>query len=170
MKYALAAALFAASLSLATAQTPAASGGVAVTGPWSRATAGPAVKTGAAYFTLATGGAADALTGASTPVADKAEVHQTTEVNGVMQMRAVASVPLEPGKPVTFTPGSYHVMLMGLHQPLKQGETFPLTLTFSHAQPVTVEVKVAPAGAASGHGMPGMHHMDDTAMPGIHKP
>jgi copper(I)-binding protein len=44
---------------------------------------------------------------------------------------------------------------------LKVGDSFPLTLTFEHASPITVTVKVeAAGGAAMDHGsMPGMPGM-----------
>jgi copper(I)-binding protein len=40
-------------------------------------------------------------------------------------------------------PGGYHVMLMELKQPLKEGETVPVTLTFEDkaGKKQTVEVK-----------------------------
>jgi periplasmic copper chaperone A len=85
-----------------------------------------------------------------------------------MKMRPVDSVALDPGKPVTFKPGGYHVMLTGLKSPLKAGDSLPLTFTFEHAQPITVSVQVEAAGAAGmGHdhaSMPGMEgmHMDHT--------
>lgn len=127
---------------------------------WARPTAG-AGTTGAAYFAITNHGAADALVGASTPVAASAGVHETTNDNGVMKMRPVASVALVPGKTVTFRPGGYHVMLIGLHAPLKAGDSFPLTLTFAHAQPITVTVKVQAGAGGMGTGampgMPGMH-------------
>jgi copper(I)-binding protein len=49
-------------------------------------------------------------------------------------------------------------MLMGLQVALKVGDSFPLTLTFAHAQPITVTVKVQAGGASmGGASMPGMH-------------
>ena len=151
---------------IAAAQT---TGTVSVTNAWARATAGES-KTGAAYVTLTDSGAADRLIGASTPVAGTAQVHQTINANGVMQMRPVDALPLEPGKPVTLAPGSYHIMLTDLHQPLKRGETFPLTLTFDHAKPVTVQVKVAGPGAMHGSESSGMGDMKGMDMSGMHKP
>lgn len=134
-------------LILASASALAQSGGPQITDAWARATPAGA-KTGAAYMTLTDTGQPDRLTGISTPVAGMAEVHESRMENGVMRMRAVASLPLEPGKPVALQPGGYHVMLMDLKQPLKQGETFPLTLTFEHAPPVTVQVAVEATGSA----------------------
>ena len=66
-----------------------------------------------------------------------------------MRMRPVQALPLAPGKPLTMRPGGYHIMLMELKQPLRRGESFPLTLTFEHAAPVTVQVPVV-ASSASG--------------------
>lgn len=128
--------------------------GIDVSNAWARASAG-AATTGAAYFTLTDNTSNDRLIGASTPVAGKAELHETRNENGVMQMRAVPALPLEPGKTLTLAPGGYHVMLMDLKQPLKVGDSFPLTLTFEKARPITVQVKVGAAGAAAP--MPGMH-------------
>jgi hypothetical protein len=59
-------------------------------------------------------------------------------------------------------PGGMHVMLTGLSQPLKQGQSFPLTLTFAKGgtREITVAVEkvgaMGPAGATSG-AMPMQH-------------
>ncbi len=138
---------------------------------WARATAGNAT-TGAAYLTVTDNGHPDRLVGASTPVAATAELHETINDGGVMKMRPVAGIALEPGKPVTFAPGGYHVMLMGLKGPLKAGDSFPLTLTFEHAQPITVTATVqAVSGAAMEHDHGGMSGMgmsgQSGSMPGM---
>jgi copper(I)-binding protein len=119
---------------------------------WARATPGTAT-TGAVYLTLTDNGRPDRLVGVSTPIAAMAGVHETIQDNGVMKMRPVAGgIALDPGKPVTFTPGGYHIMLMGLKSPLKAGDSFPLTLAFEHAQSITVSVHVEAMGAG------GMNH------------
>ena len=127
---------------------------------WARPTIG-AGTSGAVYFTVTDRGAPDQLVGASTPVAATAEVHESIDDHGVMKMRPVPSLALEPGKPVTLKPGGYHVMLTGVKAPLKAGDSFPITLTFAHAQPMTVTVKVEPmSAAATNHGaMQGMQDM-----------
>lgn len=125
----------------------AADDGIVVHEAWARASAG-AATTGAAYVTLMGGDQPDQLVGVSTTVAATAEVHETTNDNGVMKMRPVAAVPIPPGQMVTFTPGSTHIMLTGLKQKLVAGQSFPLILMFAHAAPVTVEVKVRALGAS----------------------
>lgn len=132
--------------------------------PWARASNG---TTGAAYLRIANRGSApDRLVGASTPVAEKAEVHENKIENGVMKMRSVGSIVIGPGQSAVLKPGAEHVMLMGLKQPLKQGESFPLTLKFEKAGDVQVTVHVERAGAmgadAAGHGP--MQHMHEGGM------
>jgi hypothetical protein len=126
---------------------------------WARASAG-AATTGAAYLSVTAGEQADRLTAVSTPVAQTAQVHQSTSEGGIMRMRAVPALDIPAGKTVKLSPGGYHIMMFGLHHPLKAGESFPLTLTFAHAAPVTVTVNVRPIGAAAMQGgmMGGMDH------------
>jgi hypothetical protein len=143
-------------MSRGNAQLPGNQQGITVSNAWARASAG-AATTGAAYFSITDSAAADRLIGVSTPVAGKADLHESRNENGVMQMRAVPALLLEHGKTLTLAPGGYHVMLMDLKQPLKVGDGFPLTLTFEKAPPITVQVTVGAAGAAAP--MPGMHGM-----------
>jgi len=126
----------------------AAGDGVAVQDAWARASTG-AHRTGAAYLTVVNGGdAADRLVSASTPAAERAELHAHLHEGGVMRMRQVEAIEVHPGEPAVLAPGGLHVMLMGLTRPLKVGDRFPLTLVFERAAPKTVEVAVLAAGAA----------------------
>jgi len=113
---------------------------------WARATAA-GMSTGATYLTMTNKGPPDRLVGVTAPIAASAELHETTRENGVMKMRPVEGLTLATDQPVTLAPGGYHVMLMGLKHPLKAGEDFPLTLSFEHAQPITVTVKVEALGS-----------------------
>lgn len=125
---------------------------------WSRAT--PA-RTGATYLTVFNDGSeVDRLVGVESPVADKAELHTSSMKDGVMRMRKLDGMDVNPGEPAVLSPGGNHVMLMGLHQPLKEGQSFPVTLIFEKAGKVTVDVKVGKAGAMKPdeHEMPGMGH------------
>jgi periplasmic copper chaperone A len=64
---------------------------------------------------------------------------------------------------MTFAPGGYHIMLMGLKQALVAGTTFPVTLTFAKAGEVTATVSVQKVTAT----MPTMDHGGMGAMPGM---
>ena len=98
---------------------------IALDHAWARATAG-ASTTGAVYFTVtnAAGGQPDRLVGVNTPAAATAELHETIDDKGVMKMRPVPSIALNPGASVTLKPGGYHVMMMGVKQPLRAGTAF----------------------------------------------
>lgn len=142
----------------------AASGGLRVADAWARATP-PGAATGAVYFVLTGGDAGDRLLGVSSPIAERAEMHVTTMSDGMMRMRPFEDLPLAPAETVRFEPGGRHVMLIGLKQPLREGDTVPLTLTFERAGAIDVQVEVrsvtARHGAAShgaGHGAGGHHH------------
>jgi periplasmic copper chaperone A len=99
--------------------------------------------TGVVYMIIMNHGTADDdLTGLSTPIADKAEMHHTVTENSVSRMDVVADLPVKANQAATFGPGGLHVMLTGLKQPLKLGDSFPLTLNFAKAGAVTVTVSV----------------------------
>ena len=137
-------------LGLATAlpatKAPAQDAGPKIERPWARATPGN-TRTGAVYMTIEPGAAPDKLVGIATPVAGRAELHTNMMDNSVMQMRPVDTLALQPGSPAVLKPGGYHVMLFDLKQPLKDGEEFPLTLTFAQAGAKQVTVHVEKAGA-----------------------
>ena len=99
--------------------------------------------TSAVYFMIVNdGGAADTLTGASSAVAKMAELHQTRFVGDVAEMAPVARVDIPAHGQFEFKPEGYHVMLMGLTQELKVGETISLTLQFAKSGAVTVDVPI----------------------------
>jgi periplasmic copper chaperone A len=116
-----------------------------VANAWAGATPGKA-ENGAAYVTI-TSPTADRLVSANTPVAKKAELHTMSMQGMVMKMRPITGLDIPAGQPVTLKPGGEHIMLMGLDQPLHEGQSFPLTLDFEKAGPRTVTVTVEKAGA-----------------------
>ena len=136
-------------------------GDLVVTQAWSRATPGGA-KIAGGYLTIENkGAAADRLIGAASDVAGKVEVHEMAMNNGVMTMRALdKGLAIEPGKTVKFAPGGYHLMLMDLKSPLKQGDKLPVTLEFEKAGKVKLAFDVQGVGAkgpAAGEGPSGGH-------------
>ena len=131
-----------------TAGTARADGGIRIDDAWARATP-PSAKTGAIYLTITnTGSAPDTLQSVSSPAADKTELHQMKMDNGVMKMTAVPSITIPPGKSVVLAPNGYHVMLVGLKSPLKEGGTVPVTLSFAHAGQQQAMAAIAKIGAA----------------------
>ncbi len=121
----------------------------------------PGLKTGGVYFRAIknTGTQPDRLLSASTPRADVVEIHRMQMDGDVMRMRAVPALDLPAGADVPLRHGSpdgHHLMLLELKQPLKDGERFPITLTFERAGAHEVMVwvqtpKRAPSGAGHSH-------------------
>jgi copper(I)-binding protein len=100
---------------------------VAVMDPWVRGVV-PAQKATGAFMQLKS--ATDVtLVGVASPVAGVVEVHEMRMDGNVMKMGAIPKLDLPAGKIVELKPGGYHIMLMDLKQPLKDGERVPVTLT-----------------------------------------
>jgi copper(I)-binding protein len=135
----------------------AASGDLAIAHPYALPTP-PGATTGGAYLkAIANNGKApDALIGASSPAADRVEIHDMQMDGNVMRMRAVKSIAIVPGKPVAMSPGNgYHLMMLGIHKPFVVGDEIPLTLQFEHGGKVDVMLHVQERGAmAMDHAMP----------------
>ncbi|MBR1120670.1 copper chaperone PCu(A)C [Bradyrhizobium lablabi] len=123
-------------------------GDLVISQAWSRATPGGA-KIGGGYLTIDNkGNAPDRLVSVAGDVAGKIEIHEMAMNNGVMTMRPLdKGLPIEPGKTVKLAPGGYHLMLMDLKNPLKQGDKVPLTLEFEKAGKVNVALDVQGVGA-----------------------
>ena len=155
-----------------TATTSAASAGDAITieGAWAR-TSPMMADAGAGYLTI-TSATDDTLVKASVDpsIAAKAELHETTMVEGdmsattmagmesettamgstmtedtmspAMEMVPVDRIELPAGEAVTLAPGGLHLMLVELAAPLELEQTFTMTLTFEQAGDVEVQVTV----------------------------
>jgi copper(I)-binding protein len=102
---------------------------VVVNDAWIRGTV-PGQQATGAFMQLQSGSDAS-LVAVATPAAKIAQIHEMAMEGGVMKMRAVDSLPLPAGKPVALSPGGYHVMLLDLARPLKEGDSVPLSLTFA---------------------------------------
>jgi periplasmic copper chaperone A len=136
-------------------------GSIEIGTPWARATPKGA-SVGGAYMTITNRGAeADRLIGVSSPVANQIEVHQMAMDKGVMSMRPVpGGLEIKPGQTVVLNPESFHLMLIGLKQPLAQGAQVKATLEFAKAGKLDIEYVVESMGAQgpSGAAPAGMDH------------
>lgn len=123
--------------------------GIKVTHPWTRATP-PGATTAVGYLKLTnTGSAPVRLTGGSTGVAQRVEIHSMSMDGGVMRMRPVPGVDIAPGDTVELKAGGLHLMLIGLTRPLQQEEMVPLTLTFADGRQLAVELYVEEMGSGT---------------------
>lgn len=89
----------------------------------------PGAKVAAAYFTLTnTSDKPLVINGVSGSAASHASVHLSSVVDDVARMEEQDSVTIDAGESLEFKHGSYHVMLMGLTEPLTPGNNFELVL------------------------------------------
>lgn len=116
------------------------------------------LRTGAVYFRAIQnkGTEPDRLLAARTPVAATVELHRMEMDGELMRMRAVPAIELPAKAEVRLrhgTPNGHHLMLLGLKAPLKDGDRFPVTMTFQRAgeREVMVWVQTPRDGAARDH-------------------
>jgi copper(I)-binding protein len=128
---------------------------VEIENAWARASISTS-RPGAAYLTVRnTGDVAVTLTGLATPLAMMPEIHETTvTAEGISSMAPAGEITIQAGETVALEPGGLHAMLMGLQSPMTEGDSFPLTLTFSDGGDVTVDVPILGIAARGPEGCP----------------
>ena len=108
----------------------------------------PSQKITAAYLVIENHGLTDiSLKGASSPVAQVIELHKMELTDGLMKMRKIDSINIPAGGQVELKPGSYHLMVIGLRQPLKEGDKVSMTLEFSDGQRRSMDLPLNPRSA-----------------------
>jgi len=125
-------------------------GALEITHPWARATP-PSAPAGGGFVKITnTGTTPDRLISASSPVAELVQVHEMKMDGNVMRMRALEKgLEIPAGGSVTLAPGGFHLMMMGLKGPLKQGTPVLVTLVFEKAGKIDVELTVEAMGAST---------------------
>jgi copper(I)-binding protein len=125
---------------------------VAISGAWVRALP-PGQPNTAAYLTVTNAGAAAvSIVGARAPIAERAEIHTTREVDGLQRMVQLEQLPLAPGESLTFVPGGTHLMLLGLKQMPAPGDEVDLCLLLAEgAEVCTVATVRRSAGGEQTH-------------------
>jgi uncharacterized protein YcnI len=128
-------------------------GKLAIEGAWARPTPeGTTISAGYLKITNR-GDQPDVLLGASTPAANSAELHESSmTADGVMTMRPLENgLEIKPGETVELKPAGVHIMILGVKEPLKDGQTIPVKLNFKTAGAVDVTFPIKPLGSASEH-------------------
>lgn len=130
---------------------------VAVDTPWVRGTVEGQKATGA-FMDLKSDKNLQLLS-ASSPAAKVVEIHAMEMKDGVMKMYALPKLALPAGQTVRLAPGGYHIMLIDLVEPLKNGQTVPITLTLEDEakKTQTLEVKAQVRGLGMQRGRGHMH-------------
>ena len=112
---------------------------------WVRLAAVPG-RPAAAYFRLHGGPADTTLIAVASPVAIRAELHETMAEGPTMKMRAVDKVALPAGTTVAFAPAGKHVMLFDLSPTIKPGGGVPMRFTFADGLQIEYTAKAIAAG------------------------
>jgi copper(I)-binding protein len=124
-------------------------GNLEIERPWARATPPGASVAGGFASVRNRGGDADKLIGASSPAADRVELHVMSMQNGVMRMRQVPSFAVPAHGELALKPGGNHLMFFGLKQRFAPGEKVPVKLRFQKAGEVEVQLDVGAMGASA---------------------
>lgn len=120
--------------------------------PWVRTTTN---DVSAGYFVVKNGGPADTLVKATANITGKAQLHEVvTEGASSKMQEKPGGFPVPANGELTLKAGGYHVMLMDIKAPLKEGDTVELELQFEKAGLVKLTAPVKP-GAATTSDMPG---------------
>ena len=121
---------------------PAFSSSLMIEGAFARASSGHG-KNGAAYLSIHNHSPNDDyLIEAKTNVAAMTSIHNHINDKGIMKMRAVQQIAIPANDTIKLQPGGFHIMLMGLKKPLREGDKFDLTLIFKRTGTVLCSVLV----------------------------
>lgn len=99
----------------------------------------PGQSMSSAYFQIQNKGTtADKLVGGTFSHAKEVQIHEMKMDMDRMMMRQINFIEIPPNGSVELKPGGYHLMLMGLDNPIKEGEQLKMTLQFEKAGKVDV--------------------------------
>ena len=132
---------------------------IAIEDAYVRATP-PGLPNSAAFLTVKNTTSSDIdIVKATSDIAKNVELHTHDMKNGVMKMYQVPKITVPKNGQTVLKPGGYHVMLIGLHHPLKVGETvtFSLELSNGETKEITVPIKSVMGGMKH-------HNMDHKKM------
>ena len=110
---------------------------------WIRLTP-PVSKNSAGYFTVSNHSEQDiTIKSITTSVAEKAELHNMTVIDGTMAMVHMPDFTIKAHQTIQFKPAGKHMMLMGLKKPLKSDQAIEVSFLLSDEtrQSVTFTVK-----------------------------
>lgn len=127
--------------------------GITVQDAWIRGIP-PSATTTAAFMTIHNAGSDDAiLKSADCEVAETVQIHTMEQVGEIMKMKEVSELRIPANGQAILAPKGYHIMLIGLVRPIKEGESIPLSLNFADRATVVVDAVVKKWGS-----MPPMSH------------
>jgi len=129
---------------------------IAVNNGWAREIAA-GQSAAAVYLTIVNRGAgSDRLVKVTAAGAD-AMLHSSSSAGGVARMRPLQDgLEIAPRSTISLKPGGTHIMLTGLKQPLRAGQSIAVTLGFERSGNRPVAVRIVPATGEDEHSEHGM--------------
>jgi len=134
---------------IATAQAQ----GILVNDAWIRGIP-PSATTTAAFMTIQNTGPDEmVLKSAACEIAESVQIHTMEQVGEIMKMKEISELRIPANEQVALAPRGYHIMLIGLHRAIVEGETITLSLNFVDGTTVSVDAVVRKWGpmAPMGH-------------------
>lgn len=123
--------------------------GITVQDAWIRGVP-PSAATTAAFMTIHNSGPDDAvLKSANCEIAETVQIHTMEQVGEMMKMKEVSELLIPANGQASLAPKGYHIMLIGLVRPIKEGEAIPLSLIFTDREAVAVDAVVKKWGSMS---------------------
>jgi copper(I)-binding protein len=111
--------------------------------PWVRTTTN---DVSAGYFRVENDGQADTLVSVKSTVTQMVQLHEVvTEGSSSKMQEKEGGFPIPADGTLELAPGAFHLMMMNLKEPLKDGDTVELELTFAKAGTVKVTAPVRPS-------------------------
>jgi hypothetical protein len=103
----------------------------------------PSQTNTAAYMVIKNKGPNEViLTSVSSDISESAEIHQMSDMKGMMNMSMVSKLSIPGNGEVVLKPGAYHIMLVNLKKPIKSGEIVQIRLFFKGGTSLNVKAEV----------------------------
>ena len=103
----------------------------------------PSQTNTAAYMVITNNSPKEAIiVSASSDIAGATEIHQMSDMDGMMNMAMVANLHVPAQSKLTLHPGGFHIMLINLKKPVNKGDIVPVTLHFQDGSAIIVKAIV----------------------------
>ncbi len=128
--------LSAAALGLTLSFPVLATDGISVENGWTRATPPGAVNSATYVTVINAGDESRRIVAAYSNAVKEVQLHTVIDDNGLMKMRQVQEIEVPAGAAVELKSGGLHIMMLGVIEPLREGQSIDLELEFANGERV----------------------------------
>ncbi len=116
------------------------------------------------YFTIHGGGAGDAkLLRVTSEAAQRIEMHESVQQNGMMTMKAIDSVDVPAKSKVEFAPGGKHLMIFNINPAILESGKLTMIMMFSNGDRLIVDAAIQKPGQKAGDATGGKQDIGNAA-------